>query len=136
MPGEANRCRWALKLGQPREFEGVVRSEASARRRTQGTRPALGHEQRRDTAHQWSATVASMAAALELSMATENVVGAETHTLVRWQIMTVHDDTIRAALTARLRRPSLPCRASRRESGHAERSELQDMCLTSGTQLL
>ena len=52
----------------------AIRSDASARCRTKGTRPALGREQRRDAAHHRSAALASMAAALELSMATEKIV--------------------------------------------------------------
>ena len=42
--------------------------------RTQGTRPALGREQRRDAAHHRSVELAALAAALELSVATEKIV--------------------------------------------------------------
>ena len=54
------------------------RCRPPARCRTQGARPVrLGRELRRDAAHHQSAVPATVAAALELSMATEHI-GAET----------------------------------------------------------
>ena len=73
--------------------------------RTQGTRPALGREQRRDAAHHRSAVPAAVAAALELSVATEKTVVAEMQMGFRGQIKS-HSAEILVSATSGLTRSS------------------------------
>ena len=89
MPKSSSNCLCASSSMTARSTTSTSRSAKGcrppARRRTQGTRPALGLELHRDAAHHQSSVPATMAAALELSMATEKIV--ETQKGFRGQIM-------------------------------------------------